>query len=194
MGVVTDWCSLWMPGSVAERAERHRGYRVPSARLSGFDYGQGVFFVTVVTKGRVPWFGTLANGRVQLAPAGRVVMEEWTRTGVVRDAVLMDALVVMPDHIHRILALGQQTALATDAEVKTPHRGVSTNDGAPAWRPGVLGAVVGRWKSECTRRIRVAHPDFAWQPRFHDIVIRDGNHPDRARQYIADNPGRAHST
>lgn len=191
---MTPWCPLCPPRSVvAERAERYQGYRVPSARLSGFDYGRGVFFVTIVTEGRVPRFGRIVQGVARLTEAGGVVAEEWARTGIVRPGVTLDAFVVMPDHVHGILALGQRPALAAEAE-ETPHRGVSTDDGAETWRPGVLGAVIGRWKSECTRRIRVAYPDFAWQPRFHDIVIRDSNHLDRARRYIADNPGRAQNT
>ena len=52
-------------GVVAEPASRYQGYRFPSARLSGFDYGRGVFFVTIVTRGRVPWFGALEGGRVR---------------------------------------------------------------------------------------------------------------------------------
>ena len=51
-------------GLVAEPASRCRGYRVPSARLPGFDYGSGMFFVTAVTRDRVPWFGALEDGRI----------------------------------------------------------------------------------------------------------------------------------
>ena len=196
------WCPLCScpAGGVAEPAERYRGYRVPSARLPAFDYGRGVFFVTVVTAGREPWFGRLADGVAILSPAGRVVAEEWHRTGVVRVGVTVDALVVMPDHVHGILALHGDDAVGRDVAVgrgieETPHRGVSTGpSGNRAWRPGVLGAVIGRWKSECTRRIRKEHPGFAWQTRFHDKVIRNDAHLESARRYIAENPMRAQSS
>ena len=146
---------------------------MPSARLAGFDYGRGVFFVTVVTAGRVPWFGRLADGRVRLLPPGRVVAEEWARTGVVRADVTVDALVVMPDHVHGILALGGETEAVAGRRgggdhrggAETPHRGVSTAGAGRAWRPGVLGAVIGRWKGRVhetdpttTSGVRVAGP------------------------------------
>ena len=187
---MTEWCPVCGPladvVSVAEPAERYRGYRVPSARLPGFDYRRGVFFVTVVTAGREPGLGRLENGGVVLSPAGRAVAQEWERTGEVRSDAPADALVVMPDHVHGILAL----RTGGEDAGETPHRGVSTG-GPEAWRPGVLGAVVGRWKSECTRRIRTRHPAFAWQPRFHDRIIRSDRHLEQARRYIAENPMRA---
>ena len=184
-------------------APRFHGYRVPSARLRAFDYGDGVFFVTVMTAGRVPWLGRLARGGVDLSPAGRVVVEEWVRTGDLRPGVALDAFVVMPDHVHGVLWIdgdGRTAAThgaaenARDTGVETPRRGVSTGHGAPdvrPWRPGVLGAVVGRFKAACTRRIRAVHPDFVWQARFWDVVIRDARHLEAARRYIAANPARA---
>ena len=202
---MTGWCPLCdAPGAplaagvaepavgVAEPVERYAGrYRVPSARLAGFDYGRGVFFVTVVTAGRVPWFGRLADGRVRLLPPGRVVAEEWARTGVVRADVTVDALVVMPDHVHGILALGGEEAVPGIVPMaETPQRGVSTGPGA-AWTPGVLGSVVNQIKGRCTKRIRPHHPAFGWQARFHDIVVRDEHHLEAARRYIVDNPARA---
>ena len=121
------WCPLCScpAGGVRERVERYRGFRVPSARLPLFDYGRGVFFVTIVTAGRAPWFGRLEDGAAVLSPAGRVVAEEWHRTGVVRTSVTVDALVVMPDHMHGILALNGDNVIRRDAVVdrgaeKTP--------------------------------------------------------------------------
>jgi hypothetical protein len=52
-----------------------------------------------------------------------------------------------------------------------------------------LGAIVGQWKAAVTRRARAAgHADFAWQPRFYDVIIRDAAMLGRVRRYIADNP------
>ena len=163
---------------------------MPSARLPAFDYGRGAFFVTAVTAGRVPWFGGVEGGVVVPSWAGGVAAEEWERTGVVRPAVTVDAFVAMPDHVHGVLWIEPDA----EPDVETPRRGVSGSDRGgsgghpPAWRPGVLGAVIGRYKSECTRRIRQRHPEFAWQPRFWDVVIRDARHLAAARNYIADNP------
>lgn len=46
-----------------------------------------------------------------------------------------------------------------------------------------------RWyKGRCTYEIRKTDPDFGWQSRFHDHVIRDGKSYDRISNYILDNP------
>ncbi|MEM1117495.1 MAG: hypothetical protein AAGJ11_13375 [Bacteroidota bacterium] len=233
------------PPLVAEPPRRYRGYRVSSARLPDVDYGHGVFFVTIVTAGRVPWFGRLGDGRVAHTEAGRIVADEWRRTADVRPNVSVDAFVVMPDHMHGVvwirganddatasmpdhgiaptmdggiaavsgdgttMAIDDGVAVASGDGVETPRRGVSTGHnvdiggdaiaGLPApghgrpmkpWRPGVLGAVVSRFKASCTRRIRTVHPAFAWQARFYDVIIRDARHLEAVRRYIAENPAR----
>jgi REP element-mobilizing transposase RayT len=54
-----------------------------------------------------------------------------------------------------------------------------------------------RWyKGRCTfeinkmvkTRLIASLPDFAWQPRFHDRIIRDENELNRIRNYIIKNP------
>ena len=206
-----------MSGPPFGSALRYRGFRVPSARLPRFDYGDGVFFVTVMTRDREPWFGRLERGGVVLSSAGRVVWDEWQRTAAVRPAVTLDAFVVMPDHVHGVLWIdgaAPPNARVDDGAappppprvpdgVETPRRGVSTgrhgdpgrsaNAGrpAPAWRPQTLGTVVNHFKGACTRRIRETHPGFAWQPRFWDVVIRDARHLEAARRYVLENPVRA---
>ncbi|GAB5537010.1 MAG: hypothetical protein Rubg2KO_32590 [Rubricoccaceae bacterium] len=205
---------LVISSRVCEGTPRYRGYRVPSARLPGFDYGHGVFHVVIVTKHRRPWFGRVHNGRVELADAGRVVWDEWARTGALRAGVTLDAFVVMPDHVHAVIGIRRDDDLRRDdiadaggavpisAPVKTPRRGVSTahddgmghpkrqppNGHRPGWKPDTLGSIVGRFKYACTRRIRATHPAFAWQPRFYDVVIRDRRQLEHVRRYIADNP------
>lgn len=72
---------------------------------------------------------------------------------------------------------------------ETPHRGVSTVEPDTArLRKGSLGAIIGQFKSVCTKRIWAADHDFAWQARFHDEIIRDDNMLVRVREYIRNNP------
>ena len=52
---------------------------------------------------------------------------------------------------------------------------------------GSLGAIIGQFKSVCTKRIWAAGHDFAWQSRFHDEIIRDDSVLDRVREYIRNN-------
>jgi putative transposase len=53
---------------------------------------------------------------------------------------------------------------------------------------GSLGAIIGQFKSVCTKRIWRANHDFAWQSRFYDEVIRDERSLETIRTYISNNP------
>ncbi|MTB49701.1 transposase [Lewinella sp. W8] len=76
------------------------------------------------------------------------------------------------------------------AREKSPGK---TKNSTPAQRrfrnPGknTLSAVVGSYKSAVTREVRRGGHDFAWQARFHDVIIRDSNAYFRIAQYITHN-------
>ena len=41
-------------------------YRIPSARLQGYDYGQnGAYFITICTKNRIHYFGEIISSGVE---------------------------------------------------------------------------------------------------------------------------------
>lgn len=69
---------------------------------------------------------------------------------------------------------------------ETPQRGVSTDAGRLV--SGSLGAIIGQFKAACTKRIWSSGHDFAWQPRFHEHIIRDEKILHNIREYIATNP------
>lgn len=58
----------------------------------------------------------------------------------------------------------------------------------PLSLPQTIPLVVKQFKSAITRRINPKTTFFAWQPRFHDEIIKDKKRFFAARQYIKDNP------
>jgi putative transposase len=79
-----------------------------SIRLKGYDYSaEGAYFITIVCKDRVPWFGKIINGKMQLSDAGKIVEEEWLRSAELRSQIMLDAFVVMPNHFHGIVIIGE---------------------------------------------------------------------------------------
>ena len=167
--------------------ERFKGkYRIPSTRLSGWDYASpGDYFVTIVTQRRIPYFGEILGGDMRLSPIGKIVAEEWQKTPQIRPNVLLDEWVVMPNHIHGIIVI--------TSRVETPRRGVSTADRGVStttqWKSNTLGTIINQFKSVCTKRIRaVGNSEFAWQSRFYDHIIRDEKSFQRIRSYISANP------
>ena len=59
----------------------------------------------------------------------------------------------------------------------------------PRLAAGSVGAIIGQFKSRCTKRIWASgRRDFGWQPRFYDHIIRNDQSLAEIRQYIIDNP------
>jgi putative transposase len=152
-------------------------YRIPSARYPGWDYRwAGAYSVTICTHGRLRCLGTIEDGEAVLSPVGTIVAEEWLKIPEDHPRATLDAWVVMPDHMHGILIF--------QGEPEDPFRRSKHPQSQS------LGAVVGQFKGEATKRIRT-HPgqsDFAWQPRFHDVILRTPADLERVRAYIRDNP------
>lgn len=165
-------------------------YRIESSRLPGWDYTRGWYFVTICTAQRCHFFGSVVDAAMQLSVPGAIVAEEWQRTADVRPYVTLGAWVVMPNHVHAIIAIHADET--DEFNVETPRRDVSTLNSSPSvLRAGSLGAIIGQFKSVATKRIWAAgFADFGWQTRFYDRIIRDQRTLDTIHAYIIANPGR----
>jgi REP element-mobilizing transposase RayT len=169
-------------------------YRVESTRLKGWDYAAaGWYFVTLCTRQRECFFGEVQASGMQLSPLGVIVAEEWEKTATIRPNVELDEWVVMPNHLHGIIIIKSGAAemppeTPVETPVETPRRGVSR------LKSGSLGAIIGQFKSICTKRIWAAHSrSFGWQSRFYDHLIRDERALKNIRRYIVNNPAQWHS-
>jgi putative transposase len=177
--------------TLGEDVFRNR-YRIPSNRKKNHDYRkQGWYFVTICTYDKSAIFGHIESGRMQLSAAGCIASEEWIRTSHIRPFVQLDAWVVMPDHIHGVIGLFPPPKQEAQSVFETPHRGVSTGH----LQTNSLGAIIGQYKSICCKRIRAqVDPEFAWQTRFHDRIVRSERERLRIRAYIVNNPQKWSST
>ena len=124
--VSTGLCCL--RGGRGDLVRPRGGYRVGSARLRGWDYGSaGWYFVTVCTRGLCCWFGGVVDGEVCLSETGEVVADELRNTERIRSDVVLDRYVVMPNHLHAIIMIKDETE----------PRAVGPGRVAPAaWFPG----------------------------------------------------------
>ncbi|MGB3849892.1 MAG: hypothetical protein WA958_07980 [Tunicatimonas sp.] len=53
-----------------------------------------------------------------------------------------------------------------------------------------MASIIRGFKIGVTKNARLIDPDFAWQPRFHDHIIRDERAFHRISNYIQTNPAR----
>jgi putative transposase len=123
--------------------------------------------------------GDVVDGKVSLSPIGAVVAEEWLKIPRHFPRVSLDEWIVMPDHMHGILIF----------HGKAPEDG---REDSKLLRPQSLGAVIGHFKSEASKRIwwNLKRPEYAWQTRFHDVILRTPADLERVRAYIRGNPDR----
>ena len=140
-------------------------------RLREFDYSTpGAYFVTICAFDRRMIFGSVVDGQVHPSTAGELAIGCWHEIPSQWPGVELDALVVMPNHIHAIL-------LFIEGDVKVPS----------------LGRVMHWYKAKVTKAVRRVRKDpvlTIWQEKFHDHVVRDEPDLERIRAYIELNPGR----
>jgi len=152
-----------------------------SIRLRDFDFSQnGAYFVTICTTRRLCLLGNIEDGDVRLSPVGQVVRLLWQDLPRHTPGLTIDAWVVMPNHLHGIVALSGSTV--------TGAPGANLLSGP---RPGSLGVAIGGFKSAVSREIAANHLSPVrplWQRNYYERVIRNDQELDAIRRYIADNP------
>jgi len=77
-----------------------------SIRLMRYDYSQkGAYFVTVCTNGQRCLFGEVKDGEMESNEFGQIVQACWDKLPELYPQAEFDMFVVMPNHIHGIVAL-----------------------------------------------------------------------------------------
>ncbi len=111
--------------------EQHRR----SIRLKGYDYANcGAYFVTIVTQGRVCFFGDIVNNEMRLNDAGCVIERWWFELNKKFSMVETDEYVIMPNHFHGIVVISDVGAdLRVGPVGKGTHAGVPLQGTRPAW-------------------------------------------------------------
>jgi len=182
-------------------------------RLSGYDYSTpGLYFVTIVTRNRVRWFGTVGvdpcidpvsdtNAKMELSPLGEMIQLYWNKLAEKYTNIRLDEFVVMPNHIHgivEIIGVIQRVDVGTrSADVRgSIHGSTPTADFASASKKIDLSEMM-RWFKQMTtnafmrecKQQRIYFDRRLWQKKFHDRIVRGGaNGLEKIRAYIRRNP------
>ena len=120
------------------------------------------------------------NGAMVLNDVGKIVADEWMKSGEIRNEIELDEWVVMPNHFHGIVMVrrGDRPVAPTPAVLPGPH-------------PKSIGALMSGFKSAVTKRInqmRGTPGAKLWQRNYWERIIRDENELNRIREYIINNP------
>src|SRR5690606_5048323 len=171
-------------------------YRISSARASWWDYGaDAAYFVTICTKSRIPYFGKVIDGMVQLSEIGEMAQQCWSEIPVHFPFVILDEFVVMPNHIHGILVIDKgntdnngNVETQDFASLQTDHTRYKPVVNIYGPQSKNLASIIRGFKIGVTKSAKLMHADFAWQSRYHDHIIRDQAEHERIVSYIQDNP------
>ena len=158
-------------------------------RLKNYDYSKpGLYYVTICTQNRECIFGDIVVGVGRDRPSlirpcyqpvsmilnqyGKIIKNIWESLPD-HHSVELDAFQIMPNHVHFIIGI-IMGASQTGRSRPTP----------------TLGTIVGLFKSECTKRLRIvgATRGSPWQRNYYEHVIRNENELIKIREYIKNNP------
>ena len=186
-------------------AKYQNKYRIASARWQQWDYGwDAAYFITICTKDRQHHFGEISDGKMVLSSVGVIADVLWHEIKNHARHIELGAFVVMPNHIHGILVLDGNGGNIDD-NVETRHalslhlpQTLQTPPPISPSSPGqrrfqnqgknTISSIVGGYKSAATKHANRMGLEMAWQPRFHDHVIRDEPSFIRITEYIINNP------
>src|SRR6056297_1854579 len=84
-------------------------WRIETTRLQNWDYGwNGHYFITICTSERECFFGSIENHTMHLSETGIMAQHFWNKIPEHFPFVLLDAFVVMPNHVHGIVTINKQ--------------------------------------------------------------------------------------
>jgi REP element-mobilizing transposase RayT len=155
--------------------------------LANFDYSSsGAYFVTICAHKRALLFGSIVNGNPSVSAIGKVIQDCWNVIPLHFPNIVLDSVVVMPNHLHGIVVLNSQAnAINNGPQHAEPLPNL------PRVATGSIGAIVRSFKSAVTKIVNEQHLTAGipvWQRNYHERVIRHEVELNNIRQYIEDNP------
>jgi REP element-mobilizing transposase RayT len=164
-----------------------------------------------VTHNHACLFGEIVDGKVRLSSAGQIAQNEWQLLEQRFPNIQLGEFIVMPNHVHGIIIINAgvgathpiQTGYTAgkdnvpgvslsgitgsplpDGDEQTPRR-----PNGPA--PGSLGAIIGQFKSQVTKRLWAGiglSGTPIWQRNYYEHVVRSDDEHHRTHLHIESNP------
>jgi putative transposase len=163
-----------------------------SIRLEGHDYtGPGGYFLTIVSYQRENLFGEILNNDVNLNKFGRTAQREWDRLETRFNKIVLDAFVVMPNHVHGIILIEENhtEGMPQEPDLKFNAGNSPEKFGKPV--RGSIATIARSYKSSVSYRInlmRLSSGQPVWQRNYYEHIIRNEKELAQLRKYILENP------
>lgn len=167
----------------------HKGI---SLRAQWWDYSSiADYHVTICTKDRAHYFGTVEDGKMMLNEEGKIAHGIWLKIPEKFPFVQLDEFIIMPNHIHGLIAFGMspETPKLETPSVDMKAIGGVTKLDNPMLTEN-LSRVIRWFKGRTTFEIHKINPQFKWQSRFHDSIIQTKHQFENTENYIRRNPNQ----
>lgn len=190
-----------------------------SIRLKGYDYSQaGLYFITICVQNRACLFGEIANKKMILNDAGKMIENEWLKLPERFNNIELHEFVVMPNHFHAILEIVRATLVVAQNDDTAQNGDNAQNDdnaqngdnnqNGGAMKKGqpqgiaptgkTVGDMVGAFQSIVTVEYIRGVKNLGWQPfngklwqrNYWEHIIRNEQSYQTISDYIANNPAK----
>lgn len=193
-------------------------YRIESARLPDWNYEwDGSYFITICTKTQLCFFGEIEDKQFIKNEIGHIAQKYWNEIPQHFPYIELDEFVIMPNHVHGIITIDKNnngmtnrndvnirdTINRNDVNIRDAINRVSTGGGletkndiggfAKQKNPMLnenISRVIRWYKGRVCFESRKKNTEFAWQPRFHDHIIRNTQSYEKIKNYIIENPSK----
>ena len=186
-------------------------FRIDSTRLPDWDYAtNGIYFITICTYAKEHFFGEIETDILKMSSIGKITKKFLIEIPNHFEYAAIDAYVIMPNHIHILLRINNKKSFAEilqnnihrkgtqDKDIfidvrKTLQCNVSTNNKNEFMshispKKGSVSTIIRSYKSAVSKEVRKIDPDFSWQERFHDHIVRNEESYQKIKHYILNNP------
>ena len=154
-----------------------------SIRLQGLNYsGAGFYFVTICTDNKKHLFGKIIDNEMHWNAAGEAARKCWLEIPAHYPDVKLDVFIIMPNHVHGILIIENNTDTRAQDIVPLQSRYQKTLSGS-------IGVIVRGYKIGVSKWFRQnTQIKDVWQKNYYEHVIRKEESLLKIQEYILNNP------
>lgn len=194
-------------------------YRIEPNRWQFWDYSTPAsYFITIVVYGRNEIFGQIKNKKMILSDVGTIIADHFEGIQLYHKRIILDEWVIMPNHIHCIITLGNYdfdnriTNMGKNMDIvekihefslrsqpqptpQKPYQNQPANDEIKQYRKKrrkmLIPKIIGKFQQQTSKQINLLNESPGtknWQPNYHDHVIRNIEEYKRIIFYIKNNP------
>jgi len=194
-------------------------YRAESNRWQFWDYSApGSYFITICVQGRKNILGRIENRKMILSNAGIIVSDYFTEIPTYHKRIVLDEWVIMPNHFHCIIILGDYdfdngvSVVGGDGNVENGDNGdvvvdkihefyLRCHQKSPSEndvkqyrklrRKMLIPMIMGKFQMQTSKQINIINNTVGsknWQHDYNDHVIRNNAEYQRIKHYIKNNP------